>query len=458
MTTYYASIRTGSNANNGTTYALAKANITNALALCAAGDSVKVAPGTYREKVASAANGTAGNPITIIADRTGESTDGIGGDCRVTGSDNDTSATRTNGFAITHNYHTIRGFNIDTTTDVGISFSSSASNGIVEDCWVFLTPTQCVVFNGAGTNTVRRTIGIFKDEFVQANDSSASTCNVENCVSIVLGTGGSQIHYDARGTMNVTDCTVLGGDVGIYCPFAFTATVRNTTFSAIGTLFLTANASAVINYAYCNRWLNTTLSDTSGGGTVTDGGNNTNVSMFMTPFTQLLDASPVAPFGLHPDCTLRDKTDNAAAPTDDFYARARAPTNALRDWGAVDSLSYGICGRESSTVRTGSYSLSILGYGCEEKEVAVVNGTPINVSARVKWESNATIGTKPKITLDGCGLALTATATGDGSTDWEKLSVSGTPTATGIAILRLWNQQTDTTKRKVFFDDASPIA
>lgn len=62
---------TGSDANNGTTSALAKLTWTAGLSLLAAGDTLRVLPGSYSAVVyvsSAFANGTSASPITVVSD------------------------------------------------------------------------------------------------------------------------------------------------------------------------------------------------------------------------------------------------------------------------------------------------------------------------------------------------------------------------------------------------------
>ena len=61
------------------------------------GDTVYVGPGVYREMLTVDVDGTSGaGVITYIGDYDGSHTDGVGGVVRITGSDNDQTATRAN--------------------------------------------------------------------------------------------------------------------------------------------------------------------------------------------------------------------------------------------------------------------------------------------------------------------------------------------------------------------------
>ena len=69
MTTYYVSAVTGDDGNNGTNPTTeAWGTIDHAVDNCAAGDTIYIAPGNYREVVTQGVSGTSGNVITIIGD------------------------------------------------------------------------------------------------------------------------------------------------------------------------------------------------------------------------------------------------------------------------------------------------------------------------------------------------------------------------------------------------------
>lgn len=94
MTTYYVGLG-GNDANDGLSWANRKLTLNGAEDIpVAAGDTVYVGPGTYREQLTVDVSGSSGSPITYIGDYTGANTDGVGGIVRITGSDDDQSATR----------------------------------------------------------------------------------------------------------------------------------------------------------------------------------------------------------------------------------------------------------------------------------------------------------------------------------------------------------------------------
>src|SRR5690606_15690047 len=104
----------GNNSNDGLTWANRKLTLNGAEDIpVAAGDTVIVAPGVYRETLTTDVSGTSGNPITYVGDEGGTLTDGIGGAVRISGSDDDLTATRSPVISLQHNYRTFRGFRIE---------------------------------------------------------------------------------------------------------------------------------------------------------------------------------------------------------------------------------------------------------------------------------------------------------------------------------------------------------
>lgn len=137
MATYYVGAG-GNDGNNGTNWALRKLTLNGAEDIpVAANDTVYVGPGTYREMLTCDVSGNAGTGISYIGDYTGANTDGVGGLVRITGSDNDQTATRASCVtcAAQRNYRTFRGFLMDTTTGSQITGGTTAgTNWVIDKC------------------------------------------------------------------------------------------------------------------------------------------------------------------------------------------------------------------------------------------------------------------------------------------------------------------------------------
>ena len=78
MATDYYVRKSGSNGATGTSPAQAFRTIDKAADVAGAGDTVYVGAGTYTETVTPSNDGTAGSPITFIADTTGAETGDAG--------------------------------------------------------------------------------------------------------------------------------------------------------------------------------------------------------------------------------------------------------------------------------------------------------------------------------------------------------------------------------------------
>lgn len=102
-----------------------------------AGDTVWVGPGVYRETLTVDVSGGAGNVISYIGDYDGSHTDGVGGVVRITGSDDDKTATRANCIATTgKNYRTFRGLLVDTVSAVAINLIGDSGNINIDQCYL----------------------------------------------------------------------------------------------------------------------------------------------------------------------------------------------------------------------------------------------------------------------------------------------------------------------------------
>jgi hypothetical protein len=240
MTTYYVGPG-GDNGNAGTSWGARKLTLNGAEDIpVAAGDTVYVGPGTYREQLTVDVSGSGGSPITYIGDYTGANTDGVGGVVRITGSDNDQSATRATCITATSKTHrTFQGFLLDLTTGNLATFDA-ATNIIVEDCNFsrFQANLDALVFSGAGQASaiVRRClfrcvqIGI---KFVHTSTVDNAGHAIENC--IFVGANNHMIRTDRIGGITVKNSTFLDCTAGVRVNTALTGgqtvTVNNCIFT-----------------------------------------------------------------------------------------------------------------------------------------------------------------------------------------------------------------------------------
>lgn len=215
MTTYYVGIG-GNDGNNGTSWATRKLTLNGAEDIpVAAGDTVYVGAGTYRETLTADVSGTSGNLISYIGDYTGEYTDGVGGIVRVTGSDDDETATRDWCIqADGKDYRLFRGFLLDGCGDEPIDTDNC-------DYW---TVDQCV------------TIPAGDDEAMYFKN--ATNITVSNCLSRGQMDANALIWFRGDDVINDSGCVVsnfiaLGTGNGVQSTKVDGVTIKNSTF--IGT-------------------------------------------------------------------------------------------------------------------------------------------------------------------------------------------------------------------------------
>lgn len=464
MATYYVGTSSAGSAN-GSSWAnrLGSLNAAEDLPV-AAGDTVYVGPGTYRESLTIDVSGSGGSPITYIADITGANTDGVGGKIRVTGSDDDTSGTRSTcvNAATTRDYRTFRGFTMDGNTGASMNVSTSSSNWIIEDCWFNTqfgaSASQCIAFESGTTNTVRRCVFVASKGqaiiFTSASNVDNAGHVVENCLVIGAGTYGIQIDKVGGGTAR--NCLFLGCQAaGVRVLTALTGgqtwNVNNSIFVS-NTTGVRSTTSGELTENYNTFFGNGTDRNTS-----STGANSVSHGVLFEPFMLLNNGrcEPWLPFALMAASSLRNRAGTSPASTDVFGTARAQETDS--DWGGVEALAP--ISKEGSTVRTGASSYKINGRGYYDLRIPVVASTAVTVSCYVKWDNNASIGSKPQLKLlaDYGVSEQTATATGDGTSSWELLSVSGTPNADGVMIARILNRSTHTSAIATYVDDITRV-
>lgn len=160
MTVYYVGPG-GNDGLAGTSWASRFLTLGKAATSVAAGDTVYVGPGTYRVTLTIGVSGTAGNVITWIGDYTGANTDGVGGVVRITGSNDDKSATRTTCITATSkNYNTFTGFQLDMGTSTNVNLTTTT----------FFTFNKCVF-----------AYTLYTSANIDCNGASQSNLTVSNC-------------------------------------------------------------------------------------------------------------------------------------------------------------------------------------------------------------------------------------------------------------------------------------
>lgn len=157
--------------------------------------------------------------ITWIGDYLGTNTDGIGGVVRITGSDNDQTATRANAIVVSaKQYQWFDGFVCDTTTSATISISGTGSTDVtLAKCYVVgpAANAAAITIGGAGAarHTVRRcnVIAISRAgstapiTFTHSASVDNSGCVVESCILENAGFAGVAVLRIGGITVNNTN-------------------------------------------------------------------------------------------------------------------------------------------------------------------------------------------------------------------------------------------------------------
>lgn len=337
MATYYVGVG-GSDANNGTSWALRKLTLNGAEDIpVAAGDTVYVGPGTYRESLTVDVSGSAGNIITYIGDYTGANTSGSKGVVRITGSADDIALTRANCITgSSKNYRTFQGFAFDTTSSAPITMAT-CTYWTVDQCYVVskaygvnvdqactnVNITRCFVWTPGYTGT-----GLYLGGGGAATNNRA--CVVENCAVF----GGYGVYVYAFGGVTVRNCIVS------QCERAISSAALNVgqetkanncivAFNRYG-LYSDSTARFTDNY-------NTLFGNTTDRTSVTASGNSVvrpplwDVRWF---FEAVGGGTMVTPFDLSSYSTLVEYNSGTGAPSTDI--RGASAIGTYHEWGPLE--------------------------------------------------------------------------------------------------------------------------
>jgi hypothetical protein len=341
-TTYYVGIG-GNDGNNGTSWATRKLTLNGAENVpVAAGDTVYVGPGTYREMLTVDVSGGAGTAISYIGDYTGASTDGVGGVVRITGSDNDQSATRANCIlASGKNYRTFRGFTFDTTTD-NLVFLTSGTYWTIDECYFCngSAGTSGIYSDGAS----QLAIAISNCYFNTGSSSgarqvrfvhSSTVDNVGHTVSSCIF-DGAFIGVDTQrvGGITINGCLFTQNGRGVFVETALTAgqlvTVNNSIFSGCN-VAMNATTTAEFSENY-----NSIFRCTTARANVNTGANS-NTYAFLPDTRWFHEATNsgrfATPFDMASYCALVDVAGTSPTTTD---MRGTAVQGTQREWGALE--------------------------------------------------------------------------------------------------------------------------
>lgn len=378
-------------------------------------------------------------PIKIIGDVSGYKTDGVGGIVRITGSDNDTSTTRSNCIAASaKNYFTIQGFALDLSSAPLMNLSSGCTNTIVQDCFFqhAAQTKQAFVCQGTGftKNTIRRCRMIFSanaGNIVHFSHSSAidnAACIAENC--IVSGAYGAYALNTTRvgGILfrnNIVICAQRGISVDTALSTGQAISAHNNIIQGCST-GLAGTSTGDIIADYNNLFQNGTAR-----ASVNSGANdNSSASLFLhtlllsgyrMPSTEVVSLSNYS--------TLAAKA-GFNPPADDFFGLPRPATNAKNSWGAIQ---FNPVVRDTTTVDAGTASLKLTDAGRHQVIVNVTNAST-TISIKVYREANYA-GSNPGFVIRQAGQADIVVTDAGSSGAFNTITTTFTPAATTKTII-----------------------
>lgn len=430
MTVRYVNWEKADDTGDGLSYANAKKTLNAIEDLPVAGDDwTWVRAGPYRELLTCDVNGTAGHPITYAGDVDGSHTDGVGGIVRVTGSDNDLTATRAQCIVVgARNYRTFQGFCFDLATTNEVTLTTG-TNLIIQDCYFGISQLSAGGFycnSTATTTTIQRCtfhgmnyVAIY---FYTASDHSDSAHLIQNCFFLACGTG---VRMDNVGGMTIKNNTFQCRDYGVRCaasPAAGQVNNVNNNIIVSSTQGIGAVATTDITEDY-NSLFATSVPYTN----VTPGAHSNAYPALTVP--PVLLAGYKYPWGfpsLSQWSPLRAIAGTGEA-TDDLFGRARPATSEKKSWGAVQFTD---TSRSTATKQTGAASMKLLDAGRHQIIVPTTNvSTTFTVSC---YREADYTGTASQLVIKQPGQAdVTVTDADTDNAEWHALTTGAiTPAAT----------------------------
>ena len=427
MATYYVGAG-GNDGNNGTTWALRKATLNGAEDLpVSAGDEVVVGPGVYRELLTCDVSGSSGSPITYTADVSGRRTDGVGGIVRITGSDNDQSATRANCIvASDKDFRTFTGFSFDTTTGTLLSLTNAAT-WIIQDCTYqngVNVAGQWLNVSGADqlAVTVRRCAFLLAYETAYgiqwtADSAIADAGHVlENC--LVIGSNG--LWSNNVGGVTLRNCLTMGatgyGFIVLGLAGGSTCTVNNCILVSHSTA-LYAGSAGMITEDYNALYGNATARVN-----VAAGANSNTYPPLLNPPMLLAGYRVPWLFGELSSWSQVKALTGTGMATDDLFGITRPATASKKSWGAVQYMGQV---RSTAQYQAGAASLKLPDAGRVQWFVPASAESTV-VSVYVLREADYT-GTSPQLILKQSGQSDVTVTDAGTSAQWNQISGTVTP-------------------------------
>lgn len=431
----------GNDGNSGLTWALRKLTLNGAEDVpVAAGDTVYIGPGVYREMLTVDVAGGAGNLITYIGDVTGENTDGVGGIVRITGSNNDQTIVRADCIRanLLKNYRVFRGFLFDMTSDPLIYCTLHCQYWTVEDC-VFLTG-DADAFLSAGEwligVTIRRCLflGTYPYLYAIAFDCAPGGGNAQNIQSLVencmfiSGQGRGIAIYEAGG-VTARNSTFMTGQYAMRIlaspPGGFTA-------NAVNNCILTTmdvGVRAVILGEIMEDF-NTFFANATDRTNVAVGGNSITFPPLFQPPILHAGTGQISGFklpwwmGLLSEWSQVRAITGVNEPGVDLLGIGRPAAAAKNSWG---SLQFHDMERDTGTVYAGAASMELLDAGRIQMKTPITDRR-YTIRVWVYREANYA-GMNPQLIIKQPGQADRITTDAGGAAGWNLLEDSFVPAA-----------------------------
>jgi hypothetical protein len=344
--------------------------------------------------------------------------------------------------------------NARTSAGVGITGTAVAMN------WTF---DSCVFFQFEATTSVNITMPTVTGADYDTNIvfKNCLFFGGHNVNTINVTTSGALANKP--GGVDLLNCTILGGNVafrvGASCSTSIPCTAYNCLI--ISSTAVSGAAASVITEDYNVLYgSNTPRVNTSTGANSQAAG-----TAGVHPYALLLEVGQARLWGFQPrpmfsptiGSPILGFGNQAGTPATDFAGAPRPSGPGITWANALPSLGYTERGntatKETTTIRTGSNALKILGPGTQDFAVPV-NAASTTVTVYARYDGTYA-GTLPQMIVrngEEAGVT-TATATCVGAANtWEQLSLNFTPSSAGIVTIRLQSNST-AGGGAAFFDD-----
>jgi len=133
-------------------------------------------------------------------------------------------------------------------------------------------------------------------------------------------------------------------------------------------------------------------------------------------------------------------TDSGLSRNTQYTYRVKLRDNLGNESGwstAINKKTLPCVWQEKTTTRTGPNAFGFDGDGVWTWEVPANGGSLLTITAYVQYNSSYGAAAKPKFTLSNYGIDDSAQASGAAEDNWEKLTVSGTPSGKGVLFLKV---------------------